>query len=297
MDDTLYGIRTTRGEWTPNKRADFGPVFKRPTRPLVIVRWLFRFPGYYLPWEAVYLFIAWVAFRWLSPTVSEARRFQLGWVAEILGSQGQAPRRLRRAVSNSIHPRRNARMPNSVGVPSEGPVYARSGATPATAGPWLRTTATVGEASGSVVAAAAELAVGEPVVVGEAFVETKLLGATVVMLSVGFVGSLTGGGAVVGLLRGGSNCDNGTQTEPSRCSKASGRVKVMVLVPLTSSVAELEVLAASRCAPWTEAFDTEATMACSWFGRPGFTTNTSPGLAPLAVSTLTMLAPWLLVRN
>jgi hypothetical protein len=58
MDDTLYGIRTTRGEWTPNKRADFGPVFKRPTRPLVIVRWLFRFPGYYLPWEAVYLFIA-----------------------------------------------------------------------------------------------------------------------------------------------------------------------------------------------------------------------------------------------
>jgi sterol desaturase/sphingolipid hydroxylase (fatty acid hydroxylase superfamily) len=84
MDDALYGTRTARGEWTPNRRADFGPVFERPARPLAIVRWLFGIPGYYLPWEAVYLAIAWAAWRWLTPAVSEAHDFHVGWVAAIL---------------------------------------------------------------------------------------------------------------------------------------------------------------------------------------------------------------------
>ena len=58
MDETLFGSRNARGEWTPTRPAGFGPLFDWPTKPLAILRWIVRVPGYLLPWNALYLGVA-----------------------------------------------------------------------------------------------------------------------------------------------------------------------------------------------------------------------------------------------
>jgi hypothetical protein len=46
MDDTLYGVRSATGEWTPHRRASYSPLFGWPTKPLRILRWIVAVPGF-----------------------------------------------------------------------------------------------------------------------------------------------------------------------------------------------------------------------------------------------------------
>lgn len=84
MDETLYGTRTTRGEWTPSRRAGFGPLFDWPTNPARILRWFFGFPGYLFPWNALYLAVAVAAYRFATPSAATMRTLAPGWVLLIL---------------------------------------------------------------------------------------------------------------------------------------------------------------------------------------------------------------------
>jgi sterol desaturase/sphingolipid hydroxylase (fatty acid hydroxylase superfamily) len=84
MDETAFGSRTPRGEWTPHRRASYGPLFDWPTRPLRILRWVVALPGYLLPWNTLYAAVAVLAYAVASPSSDTARTFAAGWIALLL---------------------------------------------------------------------------------------------------------------------------------------------------------------------------------------------------------------------
>lgn len=84
MDETRYGTRTARGEWTPTRRASFGPLFDWPPNPVRIARWFVGVPGYLLPWNALYLGVAALAYAFATPSAATMRSFGVGWIAVIL---------------------------------------------------------------------------------------------------------------------------------------------------------------------------------------------------------------------
>jgi hypothetical protein len=58
MDDALYGQRDKRGNWKPFKRVKYPAVFVWPVQPIGILRWLFSYPSWILPWNLLYSAIA-----------------------------------------------------------------------------------------------------------------------------------------------------------------------------------------------------------------------------------------------
>jgi sterol desaturase/sphingolipid hydroxylase (fatty acid hydroxylase superfamily) len=84
MDDTLLGTRGARGEWSPTRRVGYSPVFVRPFRPGAVVRWLVGFPGYVLPYNALYLVVAVVAWLVATPSKQTTATFSLGWIGVVL---------------------------------------------------------------------------------------------------------------------------------------------------------------------------------------------------------------------
>ena len=66
MDDTLHGTRNQRGEWTPNRRASYGPLFDWPTRPARIGSWFVR--NYLLSWNLLYAVVAIAAYFLATPS-------------------------------------------------------------------------------------------------------------------------------------------------------------------------------------------------------------------------------------
>jgi sterol desaturase/sphingolipid hydroxylase (fatty acid hydroxylase superfamily) len=84
MDETLYGTRDKRGNWTPNKRPKIAPIFVLPLRLKRILVWLFGFPGYLWPQNAVCFAISAVSWLYLTPSLETMREFRVGWVSLIL---------------------------------------------------------------------------------------------------------------------------------------------------------------------------------------------------------------------
>jgi sterol desaturase/sphingolipid hydroxylase (fatty acid hydroxylase superfamily) len=82
MDDTLYGTRSARGDWTPDRRASYGPLFAWPTRPVRIARWFVA--GYLLPWNALYLGVAAAVYFLATPSSTTMRHLAPGWVLLVL---------------------------------------------------------------------------------------------------------------------------------------------------------------------------------------------------------------------
>jgi hypothetical protein len=81
MDDALYGQRDKRGNWKPFERVRYPAVFVWPVQPLAILKWLFSYPGYILPWNLLYAAIAVVVWMYLTPPVETLRTFAPGWIA------------------------------------------------------------------------------------------------------------------------------------------------------------------------------------------------------------------------
>lgn len=82
MDDTLYGTRTARGEWTPDRRASYGPLFDRPFDAVGLAKWFVH--GYLLPWNALYVAVAVLLYAFATPSVATARTFGIGWIGALL---------------------------------------------------------------------------------------------------------------------------------------------------------------------------------------------------------------------
>lgn len=81
MDDTTQGKRDERGFWRPGKPLAYPRVLVWPPDLRGILSWL---PGFIFPWNALYLAIAFVAWRWLTPSLSDMQNLELWWVGLIL---------------------------------------------------------------------------------------------------------------------------------------------------------------------------------------------------------------------
>jgi len=83
MSEAAAGARDSRGEWQPEERPATVPLWAWPPRPLETLKWFFGYPGYLLPWNAIYFAIALATWAYLTPELSRMAEFRIDWIAEI----------------------------------------------------------------------------------------------------------------------------------------------------------------------------------------------------------------------
>ena len=84
MDEARYGTRDRRGDWSPNRPITYGPALEWPPQPKALVKWLFGFPGYFLPWNAAYAALAILIWTWLTPSLEHFKSVTLAWAGVVL---------------------------------------------------------------------------------------------------------------------------------------------------------------------------------------------------------------------
>jgi sterol desaturase/sphingolipid hydroxylase (fatty acid hydroxylase superfamily) len=73
-----------RGNWRPTKLIAPPPLYAWPPKPFGIAKWLFGFPGYLWPWNALYAAIATLTWLYATPDMARTRTFSTDWVVELL---------------------------------------------------------------------------------------------------------------------------------------------------------------------------------------------------------------------
>jgi len=82
LDETTLGTRDRKGNWVPDRRCDFGPLFSWPTKPLAIARWFVT--GYLLSWQLLYFGVAMAVWFLATPSVATMGELRPGWIAIVL---------------------------------------------------------------------------------------------------------------------------------------------------------------------------------------------------------------------
>jgi sterol desaturase/sphingolipid hydroxylase (fatty acid hydroxylase superfamily) len=81
MDDLTTGKRNKRGDWVPNAPLVTSPLFRLPPQLAKLPGWL---PGYFLPWNMLFMLSGAVFWTWFFPDVAAMTTWQWGWVLQIL---------------------------------------------------------------------------------------------------------------------------------------------------------------------------------------------------------------------
>ena len=71
-------------KWEPLK-IETPPLFVWPPRPTSLVKYIFGYPGYFLPRNICYMVLALFTWFFLTPALNEMKTFQLDWIAFIYG--------------------------------------------------------------------------------------------------------------------------------------------------------------------------------------------------------------------
>lgn len=87
MDDLRFGRRNKRGDWAPNEPLRIAPLFAFPPRPFDLLKWL---PGYFAPWNILFMASALVFWTWLTPSVATLKVLAPGWIAYLLARNALA---------------------------------------------------------------------------------------------------------------------------------------------------------------------------------------------------------------
>lgn len=82
VDDTLYGTHNAKGEWAPNERVDYSPLFHLPFRPGRIARWFVT--GYLLSFNLLFFAVAAAAWAVATPSRDTMSSLGVGWIAFVL---------------------------------------------------------------------------------------------------------------------------------------------------------------------------------------------------------------------
>jgi sterol desaturase/sphingolipid hydroxylase (fatty acid hydroxylase superfamily) len=78
------GQRDRRGDWKPAVGPVPPPVYAWPPQPMKVVKWLFGFPGFFLPWNTLYAVIATLTFVYATPDMARMQTLSVDWIALIL---------------------------------------------------------------------------------------------------------------------------------------------------------------------------------------------------------------------
>ena len=83
MTDAALGAGSSKGEWPPPERATLAPIWAWPPRPLAVLKWLFGYPGYLLPYNAIFWLIAIGMWLYTQPELARMAEFRIDWIAQI----------------------------------------------------------------------------------------------------------------------------------------------------------------------------------------------------------------------
>jgi sterol desaturase/sphingolipid hydroxylase (fatty acid hydroxylase superfamily) len=84
MSQATLAQRDRRGYWKPDAALEPPPVYAWPPRPAGVVKWLFGFPGFLWPWNALYAAIATLTWLFATPDLATMRTLAPGWIGFIL---------------------------------------------------------------------------------------------------------------------------------------------------------------------------------------------------------------------
>jgi len=82
IEENQFGYRDKRGHFVPKEAADRNPLWVLPLNIKKIFNW-FVF-SYILSWNLFYLVVAFIAYYFFTPPMSEMKSLSIGWISEIL---------------------------------------------------------------------------------------------------------------------------------------------------------------------------------------------------------------------
>jgi sterol desaturase/sphingolipid hydroxylase (fatty acid hydroxylase superfamily) len=83
VETRFQGQRNKRGDWRPDEPITYAPILEWPPRPLALLKWVFGYPGFFLPWGLFYMAVPVLVWVYLMPPLETMKTFQLGWIAYI----------------------------------------------------------------------------------------------------------------------------------------------------------------------------------------------------------------------
>jgi len=85
MSDVVAGTRDSRGEWQPAEphAGTTPPIWAWPPQPIKTLRFLFGYPGYLWPWNAITAAIVVLTWFYTQPELSRMAEFRFDWIAQI----------------------------------------------------------------------------------------------------------------------------------------------------------------------------------------------------------------------
>jgi sterol desaturase/sphingolipid hydroxylase (fatty acid hydroxylase superfamily) len=84
MAEVFEGKRNKRGDWQPSDKLEIAPVLIWPPRPIAFLKYLFGYPGYFLPWGVIYMAVPVITWLYFTPPMEEMKSFAPGWIAYLL---------------------------------------------------------------------------------------------------------------------------------------------------------------------------------------------------------------------
>lgn len=84
MADIAHAERDARGEWRPAAPIALPPTIAWPPRPRAALKWLFGFPGYLWPMNALWLGVALSTWFFLTPDLAAMKTFEAWWIGLLL---------------------------------------------------------------------------------------------------------------------------------------------------------------------------------------------------------------------
>ena len=83
MSEVAAGTTDSRGEWRPAEAPADAPLWAWPPRPLKTLRWIFGYPGYLWPWNAIFMVLAVVTWLYTQPELTRMAELRVDWIAQI----------------------------------------------------------------------------------------------------------------------------------------------------------------------------------------------------------------------
>lgn len=77
-------VRDRRGDWRPPDALKPTPFAQWPVRLVPLVKWVFGYPGYLLPWALLYIALGALTWRYLTPELTQMKTLEVGWITFIL---------------------------------------------------------------------------------------------------------------------------------------------------------------------------------------------------------------------
>ena len=84
MADTSFDAQLEARGGAPQAIPD-SPIFAWPPQPAAAAKFLFGYPGYFVPMNVLYMGLAIISWFWLTPELATMKTFQWDWVAIIYG--------------------------------------------------------------------------------------------------------------------------------------------------------------------------------------------------------------------